>query len=231
MAELCSRETDEALAVRFQDGDEEAFNELYQRYHRRVQAAILSRLRLCRSIHLADDLTQECWMKLLRGIGRFDPARMPWRAWMFGHARYTVLAWWGHSRAQRRDRRCVISLDGPPVGSSLERPLAEQLSPKRPPYFCFFKNSPFDYAAAQETRRYVCRAISTLSPRVRTFVEARLVSGLNVHEIARLIGWNSASAGEAFNAAMTDLETAMESPHRAPLPTGRSREDAGVVVV
>ncbi len=61
---------DSVLIERAQSGDERAFADLYRR-HRDVVFRFAYRLRA--SVEDAEDLTQQCFMELLRA--RFDPAR------------------------------------------------------------------------------------------------------------------------------------------------------------
>ena len=59
--------TDEALVKRFQDGDEEAFDELVERHRRRVFGLA------CRLVgpREAEDLAQEVFLAAYRSLGSF----------------------------------------------------------------------------------------------------------------------------------------------------------------
>ncbi len=59
----------EALVRAAQGGDPRAFDVLVGRFQRRVYHAIL---RIVNDVHLADDLTQEVFLKAYRALGRLD---------------------------------------------------------------------------------------------------------------------------------------------------------------
>lgn len=75
---------DEWIAVRCQLGERAAFDELIRRWH----GPIGQYLRHLTDDDAAQDLAQDVWLRVLRGIGRRrDPARV--RSWIFGIAHRT----------------------------------------------------------------------------------------------------------------------------------------------
>ena len=78
---------DEELLRLMRGGDENAFVALY----RRRQGAIYRfALRMSGSESVAEDVTQEVFMHLMRGDGNFDAARGSFQAYLFGIARNQV---------------------------------------------------------------------------------------------------------------------------------------------
>jgi RNA polymerase sigma-70 factor (ECF subfamily) len=78
----------EALLRFMASGDEEAFRALY----RQLSGGIYRfALHMCGSQSLAEDVTQEVFLMLIRDPGRFDPARGSLKAFLFGVARNHVL--------------------------------------------------------------------------------------------------------------------------------------------
>ncbi len=77
LAEAAPRSTDYGLAQRATNGDMQAFEELYQRHHRRVYSLCL---RMTQNVQEAEDLTQEAFIQLYRKIGSFrgDSAFTTW---------------------------------------------------------------------------------------------------------------------------------------------------------
>jgi RNA polymerase sigma-70 factor, ECF subfamily len=71
--------TDEQLLAQLAAGDEQAFTTLVERYHPRL-------VRLAGSFvghrELAEDIAQETWIAVLRGIDRFE-GRSAFRSWLF----------------------------------------------------------------------------------------------------------------------------------------------------
>src|SRR6266545_7334174 len=81
-------ETDDELLLRMQSGDEEAFLALY----RRRQAGLFRfALHMSGSKPVAEDVTQEVFLALLREDCGFDPARGTLSGYLFGIARKLVL--------------------------------------------------------------------------------------------------------------------------------------------
>ena len=78
---------DERLAIRCLLGEEAAFDELIARWHPPVWRYAR---RMAGADDVADDLAQDVWLRVLRGLPRLeDPARI--RAWIFGIARRVLM--------------------------------------------------------------------------------------------------------------------------------------------
>jgi RNA polymerase sigma-70 factor (ECF subfamily) len=91
-----SPETDEELLMRMRSGDEEAFVSLY----RRRQAAIYRfALHMGNSMPLAEDVTQEVFLALIREECGYDPERGTLSGYLFGIARKLVLRHMERGRA------------------------------------------------------------------------------------------------------------------------------------
>ena len=81
-------ETDEDLLIRIHSGDENAFVSVY----RRRQGAIYRfALHMSGSQTVAEDITQEVFLTLLRDAGGYDPERGSLSGYLFGIARKLVL--------------------------------------------------------------------------------------------------------------------------------------------
>jgi RNA polymerase sigma-70 factor (ECF subfamily) len=81
-------ETDDELLLRLQSGDEEAFLTLY----RRRQAGLFRfALHMSGSMTVAEDVTQEVFLALLREDCGYDPDRGTLSGYLFGIARNLVL--------------------------------------------------------------------------------------------------------------------------------------------
>ncbi len=78
---------DELLVVRCQLGDRAAFDELIERWHARLWRYAR---RITGSDQAADDVAQDVWLRVLRGIGRLrDGSKL--RPWLFGIARRVLM--------------------------------------------------------------------------------------------------------------------------------------------
>ncbi len=95
---------DALLLRRMAGGDEEAFAEVYRRKH---PAIYRFALRMSGNSAMAEDVTQEVFMALIRDPKRFDPARGTLGGFLFGVAR-------NHLRKRWEQDRRLVSFDGDP---------------------------------------------------------------------------------------------------------------------
>jgi RNA polymerase sigma-70 factor, ECF subfamily len=94
--------TDDGLLQRVLAGDEDAFTLLYRRKH---PAIYRFALHMSGNAAVADDVTQEVFMALIRDGSRFDPAKGTLGGFLFGIARNHLHKRW------ERDRRTVSLAD------------------------------------------------------------------------------------------------------------------------
>lgn len=79
--------TDAELLSRAAEGDQRAFDQLYERHWKAVYSYAWL---LARSVPDAEDATQECFLSLIRQSS-FDPARAKLRTWLLAVVRNQVL--------------------------------------------------------------------------------------------------------------------------------------------
>ena len=102
--------TDDGLLRRMLAGDEEAFTLLYRRKHPSIYRFAFH---MSGNAAVAEDVTQEVFMTLIRDAKRFDSERGTLTAFLFGIARNHVRKRWD------QDRRCVpLPEEGGETGSS-----------------------------------------------------------------------------------------------------------------
>ena len=94
--------SDDALLRLMMAGDEDAFAALYRR---RQGGVYRFALQMCGSEAIAEDVTQEVFMALMREAGRYDTSRGSVAAYLYGIARNHVL------RHLHRDRHAVQLVD------------------------------------------------------------------------------------------------------------------------
>ncbi len=85
---MLANRSDEELLGLLREGDEDAFLALYRR---RQNGIYRFALRMSGSESVAEDVTQEVFMHLMRGNGHFDATRGSFQAYLFGIARNQVL--------------------------------------------------------------------------------------------------------------------------------------------
>src|SRR5579864_6767354 len=104
-----SQTGDQDLLKRARDGDEESFTVLY----RRRQACVYRfALHMSGSPSVAEEVTQEVFLTVIRDATRFDPQRGTLLAYLYGIARNQVL------RSLERDRAYVQMQEEPEFDSS-----------------------------------------------------------------------------------------------------------------
>lgn len=100
-------ELDPGIFRRAQAGDREAFTTVVHHY---TKAAYHLAYQMCRRADLAEDLTQEIFLRIYRGLGRYDPAR-PFTPWFYQVATRVCLNW----KRQQKPMKLLQEPDVPAV--------------------------------------------------------------------------------------------------------------------
>jgi RNA polymerase sigma-70 factor, ECF subfamily len=158
---LPERTTDEVLLKRAGEGDQAAFLELYDRHR---QPIFRFAYRLLGEVDIAEDVTHDCFLSLIRKPENFRPERAPLRTYLFAAARNLALKYF-------RETGRETTLD-----EVTEEP---QLSPRQEPL-----RKLLDEELAAEVRR----AVFTLPPLQREALILFEYEGLSLNEIAGITG-------------------------------------------
>lgn len=75
----CLSLSDEELMIRYQGGDESAFEEIYSRYNKKIYGFIMRRLT---NPDISAELFQETFLRLHRGRNLYRP-EMPFKPWLY----------------------------------------------------------------------------------------------------------------------------------------------------
>lgn len=168
---------DSNLLERARNGDEAAFLDLY-RQHREPIFRFAYRIR--GSVESAEDLTQECFLELLRG--RFDPARgTALRTWLLAVVRNLAL---------KQARRSVREL------------LAEDAEPATEP-------DALARAIAFETGEAVRAAVAALPLLQREAIVLFEYEGLSLAEIANIVSADVGAVKARLSRARERLRRAL----------------------
>jgi RNA polymerase sigma-70 factor, ECF subfamily len=141
-------------------GDEQAFAVLW----RELQPAVLRYLRVL-APDAAEDLASETWVRVIAGLGRFRGDEHAFRAWLFTVARHRAIDRW------RRAAR------GPTEPVPLEA-LVDREAP----------DDPAAEAVDAIGTRDAVAMIASLPTDQAEVVLLRVVGGLDVAEVARIVG-------------------------------------------
>ncbi len=150
----------EVVVAAAADGDEQAFAILW----RELQPALLRYLRVV-APGASEDLASEAWLEVARGLSRFRGDETGFRSWLFTVARHRMVDW------RRREARHPST------------PVPPEAVPERP--------GPGDAAdpvlEALSTRAALA-LVAELPPDQAEVVTLRVVAGLDVAEVAAVVG-------------------------------------------
>jgi RNA polymerase sigma-70 factor (ECF subfamily) len=121
---LPERITDELLLEKAGDGDQAAFLELYDRYREPI---FRFAYRLLGSVEIAEDVTHDCFLSLIRKPENFRPERASLKTYLYAAARNLALK---HFRNQGRETGMEAVAEEPRDSASrgpLRRLLDEEL--------------------------------------------------------------------------------------------------------
>ena len=178
-AELTTQPGDIELVRAYQGGSVEAFDQLFLRYHKAITSLTN---RLVRDPLLAEDLTQETFVRVLRSLERIDES-FNFSAWI--HRIATNLS---YDELRRRKRgQAPQAEEGPRASAStlgIEDPdeLLGTLPSKD------MTSDPEDALAMRELRREVGEVAARLPENYRTVLSLRELQGLNYASIAQVMG-------------------------------------------
>ena len=149
-----------AVLAAAQRGDEWAFAELW----RELQPAVLRYLRVA-APDAAEDLAADTWVSVIRTLARFRGDELGFRALVFTAARHRALDW-----RRQSSRRQAAAL---PVELLNNRPAPDD---------------PADAALEAQSTRDALALIAELPRSQAEVVALRMVAGLDVAQVARIVG-------------------------------------------
>lgn len=172
---------DHHLVQRLRAGDEAAFVEVVDRYDRQLRR--LART-FVRTDALADDVVQETWLAVLRGIDRFEE-RSSLKTWVF-----RILVNRARTRAVREARQVPFSSlaggeeqEGPTVDPSAFDSDGSWTTPPAQ-----LQVEPETQLLARELRGRLAEVVETLPEQQRQVILLRDVAGLDGPEVAEALG-------------------------------------------
>lgn len=160
--------SEQELVERLRAGDEEAFADLVRRYHRLMLRVARGYVR---SDAVAEEVVQESWLAVLRGIERFE-GRSSFKTWLL-----RIVANRAMTSGARESRSVPVepSVSGDHFVPEGEPGAGAWASPPEP--------WPEDRLLAEETRAVIERAIAELPPTQAAVVTMRDIEGLSSEEI------------------------------------------------
>lgn len=163
--------TDQEVVLLARGGQERAYRELVRRYERPIFSLLY---RMVRDRELAEDLSQETFVKALNAIATYRP-EYKFSSWIFKIANNAAI-----DHLRRREVN-TLSLDGAPNATSQEdiEATALQVGDKT--------ETPLAELESRELGSAIERAIGQLRPEYRSCILLRHVEGLAYEEIAQML--------------------------------------------
>ena len=155
------RTTDEVLLNKAGKGDQAAFLELYERYREPI---FRFAYRLLGSVEIAEDVTHDCFLSLIRKPENYRPERASLKTYLYAAARNLALK---HFRSQGRETGLDEVIEEP-KDSSRRGPLRRLLD--------------------EELATLVREAVFSLPPLQREALILFEYEGLSLNEIAEIAG-------------------------------------------
>ena len=169
----------DAAVVSARAGDESGFALLWQALH----PALLRYFVVCGD-EAPEDVAAETWLQVVRGLSGFEGGAAAFRSWLFAIARNRAI---DQGRARARRPRTVGVDDPTELGSPELSPSAEQ------------------HATDNEATARALRLVSTLPPAQAEMVALRVIAGLDVAEVARLLGKRPGTVRVTVHRALRSL--------------------------
>ncbi len=163
--------SDQEIVAWALEGAETAYRELLRRYERPVYALIH---RMVRDRELAEDLTQETFVKVLNALDRYRP-EYKFSSWIFKIANNAAID------QLRRKELDTLSLEGGPNATTPDRVEATSLQVGD------VAESPLEELEAREIGSAIEAAIAQLRPEYQACIIMRHVEGRPYDEIADIL--------------------------------------------
>jgi RNA polymerase sigma factor (sigma-70 family) len=187
------------LVRRCISGDAVAWEEIVQRYNRRIYNICY---RFAGSPDDAQDLTQEVFIKMYRTLNSYDVERGAFMTWVTIITRNLLV---DHFRKGKQDRM-TDSLDSAPSEHEDAMPLSEQIPDKSVP--------PDSRVHNREARETIHRALQKLSPDLREAVILRDLQDMDYKEIATVLKVPEGTVKSRINRGRAELARLLQRTYR-----------------
>ena len=187
------------LVRRCISGDAAAWEEIVQRYHRRIYNICY---RFAGSGDDAQDLTQEVFIKMYRTLNSYDVDRGAFMTWVTTVTRNLLV---DHFRKTKQER-LTDSLDTTSSGHEDAMPLSEQIPDRGP--------SPDSRVQSREAKETVHEALQKLSPELREAVILRDLQDMDYREIATVLKVPEGTVKSRINRGRAELARLLQRTYR-----------------
>ncbi len=190
------------LVRRCASGDAVAWEEIVQRFHRRIYNVCY---RFAGSADDAEDLTQEVFIKVFRTVSSFDGDKASFNTWVTTVARNLLV---DHFRKTRNDR-ATDSIDALQGADEDGPTLADRLASDGP--------SAQAHVESRERREMVHRALQQISPDLREAVILRDLQDMDYREIAQVLKVPEGTVKSRINRGRAELARLLQRTYKQAL--------------
>jgi RNA polymerase sigma factor (sigma-70 family) len=180
-------------------GDAAAWEEIVQRYHRRIYNICY---RFAGSGDDAQDLTQEVFIKMYRTLNSYDVERGAFMTWVTTMTRNLLV---DHFRKTKQDR-VTDSLDAAPSEHEDSMALSDKIQDKGAP--------PDARVESRETGETVHKALQKLSPELREAVILRDLQDMDYREIATVLRVPEGTVKSRINRGRAELARLLQRTYK-----------------
>ena len=192
-------EGDRALVVALKAGDEDAFRQAVDRYGGPMRRLALSFVRVPA---VADEVVQEAWIGVLRGIDRFE-GRSSFPTWLFRIVSNTA-----KTRAEREGRSIPFSSVGDDA-PSVDPQRFENGGWSDPP--ASWALLPESRLVSAETRALIAHAIDALPNAQRVVISLRDVEGWPSEEVCNVLEISESNQRVLLHRARSKVRAELEA--------------------
>ena len=180
-------------------GDAVAWEEIVQRYHRRIYNLCY---RFAGSADDAQDLTQEVFIRMYRTLNSYDVGRGAFMTWVTTLTRNLLV---DHFRKTKHDR-LTDSLDTTASDNPDAMTLSDRIPDEGP--------APDSGVQSRETRDAVHQALQKLSPELREAVILRDLQDMDYREIATVLKVPEGTVKSRINRGRAELARLLQRTYR-----------------
>jgi RNA polymerase sigma-70 factor (ECF subfamily) len=188
------------LVRRCVGGDAAAWEEIVQRYHRRIYNVCY---RFAGDAENAHDLTQEVFIKMYRTLHTYEAGKGAFMTWVTTITRNLLV---DHFRKSKGDR-ITDSLDSMPSEHEDAQPLSAKIADTR-------GLAPDAAVQSRETREMVHLALQKLSPELREAVILRDLQDMDYREIATALRVPEGTVKSRINRGRAELARLLQRTYK-----------------
>jgi RNA polymerase sigma-70 factor, ECF subfamily len=182
-----SQETDRQLIARALRGDSGAYDTLVTRYRDRLYSLVYH---MVQNAQEAEDLAQETFVKAYRNLGKFRH-ESNFYTWLYRIAVNLV-----YTQSKKYSRRRMLFTAAVMSGDSLG---------------ARWPATPEELAQSEEVKEMILKAIHQLDPRFRQVLILKELEGLEVAEVAKILGLPEGTVKSRLFRAREDLRRLLKS--------------------